>query len=62
MCPDFSKSCREAFSPAVLKEVSDALEEEYVVVVVLGYSETRSIVMEANCLETGEILCEDSDP
>ena len=45
MCPDFSKGCREVFFPAVLKEVSDALEEEHVVVIVWGYSETRSIVM-----------------
>ncbi len=35
---------------------------EHVVVVVWGYSEIRSIVTEANCLEAGEGVCEDSDP
>ena len=31
-------------------------------VVVWGYSETLYIVMEANCMEAREGVCEDSDP
>ena len=32
------------------------------VVVVGGCGETRAVVMEVNCLETGEGVCEDTDP
>ena len=47
----FSRSCE-----------IDALEEKHVVVVVWGCGETRSVVMEANSMEAGEGVREDTDP
>ena len=62
VCPDFPKGFAVAFFPASLKEVRDALEEEHVVVVVSDYRDSRSIVVEAYCLEDGEGVCEDAKP
>ncbi len=60
VCSDFPQDCGIAFFAAGLHEVCDALKEKHVVVVVGGYGQSRSMVVEVDCLDDDQGVREDS--
>ena len=59
---DLSQDRGVAFDLAGLQEVCDALKEKHVVVVDGGYGQSRSLVVESDCLDVGQGVRENSQP
>ncbi len=62
VCSDFPQDCGIAVFSAGLQEVCDALKEKHVVVVVGGYGQSQSLVVEADCLDDEHGVREDFQP
>jgi hypothetical protein len=62
VCSNFLQDCGIAVYSAGLHEVCDALKEEHVVMVVGSYGQSRSLVVESDCLDDGHRVREDSQP